>query len=101
MYGFDGKRQAALTEGEWEVSAIQRVDEEGGWVYYTSNEDQPLGKDLYRVQLDGGDKQRLTRTAGTHAVKINPNATAYLDPTPASRPLRGRSSARSRAKSRS
>lgn len=79
MYGFDGKRQAALTEGEWEVSAIQRVDEEGGWVYYTSNEDQPLGKDLYRVQLDGGDKQRLTRTAGTHAVKINPNATAYLD----------------------
>ena len=79
LYDFDGKRQATLTQGEWEVSAVERVDEEGDWVYYTSNEDQPLGKDLYRVQLDGSDKQRLTEGSGTHSVNVCSNATAYLD----------------------
>ena len=79
MYGFNGTRKATLTEGEWEVSAIHGVDEDNGWVYYTSNEDQPLGKDLYRVQIDGTSKERLTKTTGTHVVKLNPTHTAYLD----------------------
>lgn len=79
VYGFDGTSQATLTEGEWEVSAIHGVDEDNGWVYYTSNEDQPLGKDLYRVRIDGTGKERLTKTTGTHVVKLNPTHTAYLD----------------------
>ncbi len=79
VYGFNGTRKATLTEGEWEVSAIHGVDEDNGWVYYTSNEDQPLGKDLYRVQIDGTSKERLTKTTGTHVVKLNPTHTAYLD----------------------
>ena len=79
LYGFDGKRQAALTKGDWEVAAIERVDEKNGWVYYTSNEDQPLGKDLYRVRIDGSGKERLTATPGTHSVNVSPRATAFLD----------------------
>lgn len=79
VYGFDGRREAVLTKGEWEVSAIRGVDEGDGWVYYTSNEDQPLGKDLYRIRIDGTGKERLTKTTGTHVVKVNPTHTAYLD----------------------
>lgn len=79
LYDFDGEREATLTKGDWEVSAVHGVDENDGWVYYSSNEDQPLGSDLYRVRLDGSDKQRLTSAQGTHAAKLNSTRTAFLD----------------------
>jgi dipeptidyl-peptidase-4 len=64
---------------EWEVNAIEAVDEENGWVYYTSNEANSLGRDLFRVKLDASSRQRLTTRRGTHAVLMNPTATAYAD----------------------
>ena len=79
LYSFDGKRKRELTAGEWEVKSIRGVDEVQGWVYYTSNEDNPLGADLYRIGLDGSRKQRLTTAAGTHAVSMNSANTAYYD----------------------
>ncbi len=79
VHGYNGKRKRTLTGGEWEVKAIEGVDEKGGWVYYTANEDNPLGSDLYRIKLDGSGKERLTRFGGSHSVKLNSNATAYSD----------------------
>ena len=79
LYDFEGKLEATLTEGDWEVRAIHGVDEQEGWVYYSSNEDQALGKDLYRIRLDGTSKERLTEAQGTHAAKLNSTHTAYLD----------------------
>ena len=79
LYGYDGTRKRTLTGGEWEVKAIEGVDEKSGWVYYTANEDNPHGSDLYRVKLDGSGKERLTRFGGTHSIKLNSNATAYSD----------------------
>jgi dipeptidyl-peptidase 4 len=79
LYGFDGERKRVLTQGEWEVSGIQGVEEQAGWVYFISNEDQPLGKDLYRVRLYGSAKERLTKSKGTHAVTLSPKAGGYAD----------------------
>jgi dipeptidyl-peptidase-4 len=79
VYGYDGKKKRALTQGEWEVSAIEGVDEKGGWVYFTSNEDQPLGNDLYRARLDGSGKQRLTSSKGTRAITLSPHGEAYAE----------------------
>ena len=79
LYGYDGTRRRTLTGGGWEVKAIEGVDEKSGWVYYTSNEDNPLGVDLYRARLDGTDKERMTRFGGTHNVKLSSDATAYSD----------------------
>ncbi len=36
-------------------------------------------RDLYRVKLDGSGLERLTNGKGTHAIDMNPKATAYLD----------------------
>jgi dipeptidyl-peptidase-4 len=38
-----------------------------------------LGRDLYRVSLDGGKRERITAEGGTHRVTMNDQATAYLD----------------------
>jgi dipeptidyl-peptidase 4 len=78
----DGGGEATLrplTEGEWQVSGIEGVDEANALVYFTANRDNPVGQDLYRVKLDGSGLERLTREAGTHAIDMSPKATAYLD----------------------
>ncbi len=79
LYGYDGEKKRDLTRGDWEVQGIKSVDKENGWVYYVSNEDNPLGADLYRIQLDGTKKERLTSGKGVHAVTFNDQVTAYLD----------------------
>ncbi|MEX2299646.1 MAG: S9 family peptidase, partial [Bryobacterales bacterium] len=79
LYGYDGERRSSLTSGDWEVQAVEKVDADSGWVYYTSNEANPLGADLYRVQLDGTKKERLTSGQGVHKPDFNEQASAYLD----------------------
>ena len=80
-YGPGGRLTKVLTggEGKGEVERIVRVDEERGWVYYSSNDDNPLGSDLYRVRLDGSGQERLTEGAGTHRVTMNKTGEAYAD----------------------
>jgi dipeptidyl-peptidase-4 len=79
VYLYESGLPRALTEGDWEVSEIEGVDERGGYVYFSANRDQPIGRDLYRVGLDGKGLERLTRGKGTHGIEMNPKATAYLD----------------------
>ena len=74
-----GKMIRQLTEGDWEVFAIDGVDEDGGWVYFSANRDNPIGRDFYRVKLDGSSLERLTEGKGSHRIDLNPSASAFLD----------------------
>ena len=75
----EGKQLAQLTKGEWEVSAVDAIDETKGLVYFTAAEKSPLERHLYRVSLDGTGSAQLTKDAGTHAVVFAPNAAAFYD----------------------
>ncbi len=85
LYGADGALIRQLTRGDFRVGEVAgvdegpRVDEEGGFVYYTANADNLLGADLYRVKLEGSEPERLTREKGTHQISMNPAATAWID----------------------
>ena len=79
LYGYGGDRRKQLTEGEWEVSKVVGVDSENGWVYYLANEENPLGNDLYRIELDGSGKERLTSGQGSHSILMNAPKNAYAD----------------------
>jgi dipeptidyl-peptidase-4 len=81
LYHFaaDGKLKRAVTSGPWEVRNLPHVDEKAGWVYFSATRDNPIGLDLYRVKLDGGEPQRLTRGPGQHRVSISPKATFFVD----------------------
>jgi dipeptidyl-peptidase 4 len=73
LYNLEGKELAQLTKGEWEVSAIDVVDEKAGFVYFTSTEKSPMERHLYRVGLDGSGFTRITKEPGTHAVNFAPS----------------------------
>ena len=79
LYDLEGKQLAQLTKGEWEVSAVDAVDEAKGLVYFTATEKSPLERHLYRLALDGTGFTRLTKDEGTHAAVLAPNATAFYD----------------------
>jgi dipeptidyl-peptidase-4 len=78
-YDREGRVVAQLTGGAWEVKRIEAVDGEAGRVYFSSNEANPIGRDLYRVALDGGPRERITPGSGTHVVILNDGATAFAD----------------------
>ena len=74
LYNLEGKELAQLTKGDWEVSAIEAVDEGAGLIYFTATEKSPMERHVYRVGLDGSGFTRVTKEAGTHAVNFAPSA---------------------------
>ncbi len=80
-YDIDGRLVRQLTSGEWPVKDVVRVDQEGGWVYFTGHGDQsrPYDTHLYRVGLNGRGFSRLTEGIGQHSVAISPSAQYFVD----------------------
>ena len=79
LYDLGGKQLAQLTKGEWEVSALDAIDESKGLLYFTAAEKSPLERHLYRVALDGSGFVRLTKEEGTHAVNFAPGNASFVD----------------------
>jgi dipeptidyl-peptidase-4 len=77
-YSVDGRSLGQVTQGDWEVTELAGVDD-AGHVYYVSTEASPLERQLYRVDLDGGGKRRISTEAGTHSVSLGSGAAYYLD----------------------
>ena len=73
----DGQETTLLTPGNYDVIAVQTVDDDGGWVYFIASPDNATQRYLYRVYLNGdGLVQRLSPVdaSGTHAYQISPHA---------------------------
>jgi dipeptidyl-peptidase 4 len=79
LYDLEGKQLAQITKGDWEVSAVDAVDEGKGLVYFSGTAKSPLERHLYRVSLDGSAISRITIHNGTHGVNMAPDASAFVD----------------------
>jgi dipeptidyl-peptidase-4 len=79
LYDLGGKQLTQVTKGDWEVAAVDGVDDAKGLVYFTATEKSALERHLYRVNLDGSGFARLTRDDGSHAVTFAPDASAFVD----------------------
>jgi dipeptidyl-peptidase-4 len=75
----DDKHQSQITKGDWEVTEVAGVNEETKEVFFVSNEQSPVERQLYRVRLDGKQKQRLSGGAGTHNISMSPTTEYYMD----------------------
>jgi dipeptidyl-peptidase-4 len=81
LYSNDGKSVKQLTKGNWEVTAINAVNEAepGGRLYYTSSQPTPTERHLYTIKLDGSGLRQLTGAGSTHSVSMSPTGAFYLD----------------------
>ena len=79
LYDLTGKQLVQLTEGDWEVTHLNGVDEEKGVVYFSATEKSPTERHLYRAALDGTGFARLTKDDGIHNAQLSPNKNFYVN----------------------
>ncbi|WP_216690990.1 S9 family peptidase [Hymenobacter siberiensis] len=80
LHDMDGKPVRQLTKGNWEISAINGFDAKTGFVYYTSTEGSALQRHLYRVNLSGNGKERISENGpGTDVVNMSPDTKYFLN----------------------
>ena len=78
-YKADGSLINQVTSGDWEVRRVKGVDAPKGWVYFSGTARSVIGRDVYRIKLDGSGLQRLSEVAGTHDARFSPGWSFYLD----------------------
>lgn len=80
LYDLSGKLIAPLTNHQFEVASIVRVDEEAGLLYYLARSgDNHMKLQLHRVGLDGKGDKRLTDPALNHQVNVAPDGRHFID----------------------
>ncbi|MCX6301785.1 MAG: DPP IV N-terminal domain-containing protein [Bacteroidia bacterium] len=78
-YGWDGRLIAQLTDFDFRVNSISRVDESLNAVYFTATGPESTDNHAYRAGLDGKNLLQITRGEGTHKVSISPKGSYYID----------------------
>ncbi len=82
LYSNKGKELAQLTKGKWVVNELVALDEQAGWLYFTSRADSPLEKHLYKTRLDGSSPEHVSRVSkkgGFHQIKFANDKQTYID----------------------
>ncbi len=78
-YGWDGKLISQLTNFNFRVTAINRVDEDLKLVYFSATGTESTDSHEFRVGLDGKNLLQITAGNGTHNVSISPKGTYFID----------------------
>ena len=68
-----------VTTGNWELQRIEGIDEENGEIYFISNESAVTEKNLYKCNLDGTGRQRITNRQGVHYPLLSASFNYFLD----------------------
>jgi dipeptidyl-peptidase 4 len=86
LFAQDGKLLRKLTSGDWMIDhpifsdvPMFQVDESSGWVYFPSTDPDPRERQLWRVRLEGGAPERVTRETGSHALNLSPDGHYLID----------------------
>jgi len=79
QYSPDGKLLRQVTDGRWEVSSFDGLDEAKGLLYFTATEHSPIAPQAYRIKLDGTALTRVTTGEGSHKVAISPDSKLFVD----------------------
>lgn len=78
-YGWDGALKSQITNFDWKVTAIVRVDESSKEIYFNGTGPDALENHLYRVRLDGTRLLKVTSGEGSHSASVSPGGSWFLD----------------------
>ena len=79
LFDYDGTQIRQITSGEWEVLEVKGITPDNETLYYTSTEVSPTQEHLYSVDVEDGDRERLTGEDGWHSVDVSPTGAFYID----------------------
>jgi dipeptidyl-peptidase-4 len=78
-YGWDGKLLSQVTNLNFRVTDILRVDENLKMVYFSATGTESTDSHAFRVGLDGNNLLQITKGEGTHNLSISPKGTYFID----------------------
>jgi len=78
-YGWNGQLIAQLTNLDFRVNSIERVDEAAKVVYFTATGSESTDNHAFCVGLDGKNLLQITKGDGTHSISISPKGTYFID----------------------
>jgi len=78
-YNWDNRLIAQLTNLDFRVTSLDRVDEELKVLYFSATGTESTGSHCFRVGLDGKNLVQITKGNGTHKVSISPKGTWFID----------------------
>jgi dipeptidyl-peptidase 4 len=80
LYNLDGRLINQVTNNQFEVAGITRIDEKSNTLWYTARDgDNFMKVQLHKVGLDGKGDRRLTDPAFNHQVDISPDGRYFID----------------------
>lgn len=78
-YGWDGKLINQITNMNWRVNNIDRVDEEAKLVYFTGTGPESTDNHFFRIGLNGKNLVQITNGPGSHQVNVSPGGNYFID----------------------
>ncbi|MDR9441565.1 MAG: S9 family peptidase [Schleiferiaceae bacterium] len=78
-YDEDGELIRQITAGEWPVTTFYGIDEDNGWLYYQAAEQSPLRRNVYRINLKGRRKQRLSPKSGWNSATFSEGFAYFIN----------------------
>ena len=78
LHDVTGKLIKRLTDVDADVEFVA-VDRAGKYVYYLSSEVSPVEKQLFRVDVKSGKKNRLTAEEGWHNITMSGDCAYFID----------------------
>jgi len=80
LYNLKDGLISTLTDHQFEVSGIVKIDEENKLFYYMARSgDNHMKEQLHRVKLNGSKDTRLTDPAYHHNVTVSPDGNYFID----------------------
>lgn len=68
-----------ITNGPWEVTEFYGVDEQKKELYYQSAEESPLRRSVYKVNLNGSNKKKLSENIGWNDAQFSDGFKFYIN----------------------
>jgi dipeptidyl-peptidase-4 len=77
-HNMDGSLKNKITSGNNWSTTVRYIDSVKNIIYFTSRAENSARFDLYRVDLDGKNQQRLTFGDYTHNISLSPKGTYFI-----------------------
>lgn len=78
IYGYTGTLQKQLTTGQFDVTNLLAVDPQTNTIFYEAADESPLRRNIYKVNIDKGQPQKLSAKPGSYRATFSKNGKFYL-----------------------
>lgn len=78
-YNWDGLLVSKITDVDWRITRVLKVDESAGLVYFSGTGEESTDSHIFRVGIDGNNLIQYSKEPGSHSASISPTGKYIID----------------------